>query len=350
MNKILLISNMYPSNRNPSFGVFVENIHDQLTNSNFDISKVVVNDNNLTKIAKLLSYTCFFLKIIVKIPFYKLFYVHFVSHSMIPFVLLSYIGIKPRIVSHVHGGDVKLLDGFSRNQFKIKRKIVQRALSISEKIVVPSYSYSKYVQQEYGVSADKILIYPSGGVDLDKFKLLPIEREQKLLGYAGRLIKSKNVDIIIRALVDLPDFHLEVVGDGNQKNALIELTKKLGVEKQVKFLPPMSQSELVLWYNKINTLIYPSDSESLGLVPIEAMACGAQVVLSDIPAFTELVDLSFNVCIVKEKKPEPYSKAILEKMDIENQDRKRIIEHNLDIIRKNYSSSVTLKSLKNVLF
>ncbi|WP_140251970.1 glycosyltransferase, partial [Vibrio parahaemolyticus] len=68
---------------------------------------------------------------------------------------------------------------------------------------------------------------------------------------------------------------------------------KLGVEKQVKFLPPMSQSELVLWYNKINTLIYPSDSESLGLVPIEAMACGAQVVLSDIPAFTELVDLSF---------------------------------------------------------
>ncbi|MFH4799175.1 glycosyltransferase family 4 protein [Vibrio alginolyticus] len=269
---------------------------------------------------------------------------------MIPFVLLSYIGIKPRIVSHVHGGDVKLLDGFSRNQFKIKRKIVQRALNISEKIVVPSYSYSKYVQKEYGVSADKILVYPSGGVDLDKFKLLPIEREQKLLGYAGRLIKSKNVDIIIRALVDLPDFHLEVVGDGNQKNALIELTKKLGVEKQVKFLPPMSQSELVLWYNKINTLIYPSDSESLGLVPIEAMACGAQVVLSDIPAFTELVDLSFNVCIVNEKKPERYSKVILEEMDIENQDRKKIIEHNLDIIRKNYSSSVTLKSLKNVLF
>lgn len=348
--RILLVSNMYPSEFSPSFGVFVKNIYNQLRDENKNINKVTISKSHANNLRKVFDYSFFFIFIFIKIPFYQLFYVHFVSHSMIPFVLLSYIGIKPRIVSHVHGGDVKLLDGFSRNQFKIKRKIVQRALSISEKIVVPSYSYSKYVQQEYGVSADKILVYPSGGVDLDKFKLLPIEREQKLLGYAGRLIKSKNVDIIIRALVDLPDFHLEVVGDGNQKNALIELTKKLGVENQVKFLPPMSQSELVLWYNKINTLIYPSDSESLGLVPIEAMACGAQVVLSDIPAFTELVDLSFNVCIVNEKKPERYSKAILEKMDIENQDRKEIIEHNLDIIRKNYSSSVTLKSLKNVLF
>ncbi|ENA1148969.1 glycosyltransferase family 4 protein [Vibrio alginolyticus] len=348
--KLLLISNMYPSCSSPSFGVFVDNIYKQILNEGFYIDKVVIDNNKGSAIKKTFRYILFFLKVVFLFPFYNVLYIHFISHSMIPFVLLSYVGIKPRIVSHVHGGDVKLLDGFSRNQFKIKRKIVQRALNISEKIVVPSYSYSKYVQKEYRVSADKILVYPSGGVDLDKFKLLPIEREQKLLGYAGRLIKSKNVDIIIRALVDLPDFHLEVVGDGNQKNALIELTKKLGVEKQVKFLPPMSQSELVLWYNKINTLIYPSDSESLGLVPIEAMACGAQVVLSDIPAFTELVDLSFNVCIVNEKKPERYSKVILEEMDIENQDRKKIIEYNLDIIRKNYSSSVTLKSLKNVLF
>ncbi|EEZ85698.1 conserved hypothetical protein [Vibrio harveyi 1DA3] len=269
---------------------------------------------------------------------------------MIPFVLLSYIGIKPRIVSHVHGGDVKLLNGFSCNQYKVKRKIVQRALNISDKIVVPSYSYSKYVQQEYGVSDDKILVYPSGGVDLDKFKILPIERKKNFLGYAGRLIKSKNVDVIIRALAKLPDFQLEIVGDGNQKSTLIALTKELGVDHRVSFLPPMSQDELICWYNKVDTLIYPSDSESLGLVPIEAMACGAQVVLSDIPAFTELEALSLNVCTVNEKKSESYAEAILKKSALDNKERKTIVEHNLNIVRNHYSSSVTLMSLKNVLF
>lgn len=347
--KILLVSNMFPSKNSPSFGVFVKNIHEQLSNAGLNINKVVISNYHGGKIRKIYSYMFFFLSIFLRIPFYKLFYVHFASHSMIPFVLLSYLGIRPKVICHVHGGDVKLLRGFNQAHFVLKRKIVQRALSISKKIIVPSKSYATFIQEEYSIVAEKLLVYPSGGVNQDNFKLLGIKRDKKLLGYAGRLIKSKNIDIIIQTLVYLPEYYLEIVGDGNQKASLVELVNKLGLTDRVNFLPPINQTELAVWFNKINILVYPSDSESLGLVPIEAMSCGALVVLSAIPPFIELQDLCPHACTVEEKNAETYALAIKKQCELQGQEREIVVEANLDIIRKNFSTVVTFENLKHAL-
>ncbi|TON99039.1 hypothetical protein CGH45_24035 [Vibrio parahaemolyticus] len=66
----------------------------------------------------------------------------------------------------------------------------------------------------------------------------------------------------------------------------VRLRKIANSMKGVTFLTGMSQSQLATVYNSINYLVFPSKrtSESLGLIPIEAMMCGVPVLSSTIGA------------------------------------------------------------------
>ncbi|WP_259663379.1 glycosyltransferase [Shewanella algae] len=106
------------------------------------------------------------------------------------------------------------------------------------------------------------------------------------MGYAGRLLRMKNVDKIISSLLYLDEsVKLEIVGDGSEKSNLVSVIDSLGLSNRVIILPFKNHIELAEWYSSIDILVYPSDSESLGLVPLEAMCCGTLTVLSSIPTF-----------------------------------------------------------------
>ncbi|BCV48802.1 hypothetical protein TUM17382_14950 [Shewanella algae] len=96
----------------------------------------------------------------------------------------------------------------------------------------------------------------------------------------------KNVDKIISSLLYLDEsVKLEIVGDGSEKSNLVSVIDSLGLSNRVIILPFKNHIELAEWYSSIDILVYPSDSESLGLVPLEAMCCGTLTVLSSIPTF-----------------------------------------------------------------
>lgn len=351
MRTILLISNMYPSSKEPGFGTFIKNIYTQLSEKGFTIDKLVIDKKN-KKIKKILDYLALYVKSIFKYKNYDFIYIHFVSHTSIPFIILDALGFKFNLIAHVHGGDVKLLNGFNKFHFFLKKKLVQKSLKIANAILIPSESYKDYLIDNYQIDREKLFIYPSGGVNIELFnKKNQIKREKKLIGYAGRLIKSKNVDLIIKSLVDLPEIKLEIVGDGPELKSLNELANKLSLSGRVSFHSSYSQEELAIWYNKINVLVYPSDSESLGLVPLEAISCGAKVLLSNIPAFSELQKNGINVSLLDLKSPNnifllrnKISMLINESDNISN----IIFENNIGIINKKYSSKATLGILQNV--
>ena len=100
--------------------------------------------------------------------------------------------------------------------------------------------------------------------------------------FAGRLIKDKNVDVLIKAVSllkrDYPEFCCCVVGDGPEKKALEKLAQELGVQKNVIFEGFQEYGALIGKIKASKVLVLPSSREGFGMVVIEAFACGVPVV------------------------------------------------------------------------
>lgn len=195
----------------------------------------------------------------------------------------------------------------------------------------------------YNLSLSDILIFPSGGVDQDIFNALESNPRRNVIGFAGRFIKSKNVDLLIESMKFLADdWKLELVGYGDQKNYLDDLVKKHGLSNKVYFFRPKSHSELANWYRTIDILVYPSETESLGLVPLEAMSCGSLTLLSKIPAFIEFSRLGINTFYLDEITPEFIARSIDLVNNITAIERNEMLLNNISLVKKHYGKvSVT---------
>lgn len=316
---------MYPSKESPSLGTFVFNAGLSISSDDVILNKVVINKKPRNIFHKLYIYILFYIKIIYVLltKKYEYVYAHYVSHVALPIALCLLLKKNIKVVSHVHGGDVKHLDGYSGFFFRLKLFFSKLLIHKSFKIIVPSNYYKRFIINEFLLDNDRdVIVYPSGGVDTALFSYSDVKRRHKTLGYAGRLIKSKNVDVIIESMVHLENYNLEIVGDGSEVDKLKLLAEKLNISDRVLFLPPKSQKELSDWYKTIHALIYPSSSESLGLVPIEAMSCGAHVVLSHIPAFNELSDIGFNVQIMPSISADSIVTSLMHTENLSDSERK----------------------------
>jgi len=100
--------------------------------------------------------------------------------------------------------------------------------------------------------------------------------------FAGRLIKEKNVDVLIKAVSllkkDSPEIYCCVVGDGPERKTLEKLTRELGVQENVIFEGFQEYGALIGKIKASKVFVLPSSREGFGMVVIEAFACGVPVV------------------------------------------------------------------------
>lgn len=94
--------------------------------------------------------------------------------------------------------------------------------------------------------------------------------EVPLLLALARLHPKKAIDILLKSLVNVPDAHLWIAGDGELKTELQDLAKTLGVDSRVRFLGWRNDREALLATADI--CVFPSRYEPFGTVTIEAWA------------------------------------------------------------------------------
>ncbi|SEI91603.1 Glycosyltransferase involved in cell wall bisynthesis [Pseudomonas linyingensis] len=125
------------------------------------------------------------------------------------------------------------------------------------------------LQDEFAGHGFKRLALWRKGVDLRQFqpRLEPGEGAPRFL-YAGRLAPEKNLAAFLD--LDLPG-DKQVVGDGPLR---AELESRY---PQVRFCGYLSQDELAEAYRGASVLVFPSRTDTLGLVMLEALACGTPV-------------------------------------------------------------------------
>lgn len=291
---ILLISNMYPDASNPSYGVFVKNQAELLKSESISIDFQVIHKRK-TKLTKIITYIYHYIMIIIKIIYkkYDFIYVHYVSLNALP-ILLGTFFRKQKIVANIHGSDI-----ITKNiGQEIIDKFTSKLLNKSSAIIVPSSYYKNFTSEKYKLPKQKFFVSPSAGINPQIFH--PIKNNiinNKFIGYVGRVEADKGWEYLLIAFKEICEKNsynnltLFLVGDGTESSKRDKLIKKLNLEDNVVVKPFTTQTELAYIYNKIDVLVFPSLRESLGLVGLEAMACGTPVIGSDIGGIrTYLVD------------------------------------------------------------
>lgn len=108
-----------------------------------------------------------------------------------------------------------------------------------------------------------------------------------VIGYIGRIVYEKGLDILIRSLASLPtESVLLFIGSGPHRPILNKLAFELGLSSRVLWIPWVKSSELPQYMNALDALVLPSRTtanwkEQFGRVLAEAMACETCVVGSD---------------------------------------------------------------------
>lgn len=298
--KIFLISNMYPSEKDSLFGVFVKNFRKELEKLGVTFSAVsVIKGKRASTLSKAFSYLKYYISVFYNFVFkkYDLVYVHFMSHNspVLAFLFFLFKKKKP-LVMNVHGDDVTNSKG---KKIDVLNKYVLRRTDF---VVVPSQYFKTMVLENYPfLKPEQLFVSPSAGVDKTKF--YPIEQTQQetpVLGMISRIDEGKGWDDFLKALKILKEKNVQfkaiIAGQGLQENDMRAMIKTFGLEETVDFLGLVKQDQLVHLYSKMDVLVFPTkrEAESLGLVGVEAMSCKTPVIGGDIAGLKTYINHNVN--------------------------------------------------------
>jgi glycosyltransferase involved in cell wall biosynthesis len=133
------------------------------------------------------------------------------------------------------------------------------------------------------------------GVDME-YAFVPaalqVDVPTRLL-FVGRLVPGKGVDVLLKAFSIVrarhPQTTLILVGDGPEAAALKASSRELGIDPAIRFEGAIEHGRLPEFYRKASLLVAPySGEEGLGLVLVEALACGCPVVTTRIEAVKDI--------------------------------------------------------------
>jgi Glycosyltransferase len=214
-----------------------------------------------------------------------------------------------------------------------RAKIFKLILNRSDIITVTG-NYTKDFLISIGIDNNKIFVLPHA-VD-NKFECKDVEKEYDII-YVGRLAKVKHVDILLKIVQSIknqhPDIKVAIVGDGECRNFLEDLSNKLSLNKNIYFAG--YQINVWEWYSKAKISVLTSEREGFPYSVIESLNCGVPVVTSDCGDVNDLVKNNYNGFIVKKYSDyESFAYNILKTLKNEK-------------LLKVYSSN-SLKSVKDV--
>ncbi len=219
---------------------------------------------------------------------------------------------KPRRVWHARRNTEMLLGLFLRHILRKNFKLLftsasQRKhsgytkwlISKMDAVVATSSKTAGYLECD-----SKVILH---GINLNDFTPSadkPALRKQlglpdtTLLGCYGRIRHQKGTDAFVDAMITLcgqnDDIAGIVMGRATEKHQafLDEQKAKVedaGLSDRILFKPEVSVDQIADWYRVLDLYVAPQRWEGFGLTPLEAMACGAPVVATDVGAFTEII-------------------------------------------------------------
>jgi glycosyltransferase involved in cell wall biosynthesis len=226
-------------------------------------------------------------------------------------------------------------------------KIVERAmLSLTNNIITVSSKTKKELKKIK--KSEKSFIIPNG-IDFNHITDIKPSIEESTIIFAGRLIKEKNVDVLIQSIVTvkkrIPDIKCLIIGNGPERLKLEKLTLDLKLSDNIIFKDFMENYDDLIGYMKSSKVfVLPSTREGFGMVVIEANACGIPVVTVDheMNAAVDLIVEDVNGFKVR-LEPADMSDKIIKSLEKQSEFRDKCIE-----MSRGYDWEIIVDSLEKI--
>jgi glycosyltransferase involved in cell wall biosynthesis len=192
-----------------------------------------------------------------------------------------------------------------------KKRLSRRIFGCwGERVIAISEPVKEHLVRDFKVEEERIRVIHHG-IDVNKFSAESTEhRVQKkkdlglgigpVIGIVARLSDVKGHIYLIEAmktvLANITDAQLLIVGEGKMKEELVDLSKRLGIEKHIYFLPSFAETKDVL--AAMDIFVLPSLKEGLGLSLMEAMAQGLAVIGTNVGGIKTLIQDGINGLLV----------------------------------------------------
>ncbi|MBQ4124060.1 glycosyltransferase [bacterium] len=249
----------------------------------------------------------------------------------------------------VHSSDISVLTSkLYRPYFKQK---LEDAYKKADFIAARSPILKKKIEEIIPETSNKVFVAYSG-IDDELVKEVS-DYEAKCLDFihtkdisvtaVASLIKRKNIDVIIKGLAELKDknFFLRIIGDGDERENLESLTKKLGLEKNIKFLGEINRSDVFSYLKKSSLFVLLSEKETFGLSYLEAMATMNIVIALKGDGIDGILKNEENAFLISSNPSE--LKKCIEKIASMNEDELKNLYFNMKNTINNYKQSDAAK-------
>ena len=235
---------------------------------------------------------------------------------------------KPMILTY--HGDVNVIhDEFIyKSAVYFYDKLIDKVLSYANIIISPSEYYieeSRFLRRY----KDKVIVIPNG-INLEEFDIpyskeecrrkLGLSTEENIILFVGVIHQHKGPDILIKAMQktvkEVPNTKLIFVGKEGVRGNLEDfekLSKKLGIEKNVKFAGFVEESLKPLYYRAADVFCLPStmSTEVFPIVLLEASASGFPMVVSGLNTFKCIIEDGYNGIVTKRGDEKNLAEAII---------------------------------------
>ncbi len=259
-------------------------------------------------------------------------------------------------ITTVHGSDVHGL------QFPMLKALNRIVINNSDVCTANSRASAKMVSDIAGredtqvvpMGVDTNLFLRSEKADIIKKKY---EIDGDVLLFVGRLIRWKGVYYLIKALPEVlkqhPKTKLLIVGSGPEKRRLIQLCAELAIINRVVFINEVLQEDLIPLYSMANILVLPSiiditgETEGLGVVLLEAMACRVPVIGSDVGGIKDIIKDYETGLLCEQKNPDSLAGKIIQLLSDEKL-RKKVIENGFKLVKEKFAWEVISDRFMNI--
>jgi glycosyltransferase involved in cell wall biosynthesis len=202
-------------------------------------------------------------------------------------------------------------------------------------IITPTESVRREVCEHLHVKPSKVISIPEAARDI--FRPIPIEEtietrrrlqiEDEFILFVGTIEPRKNLLTLLKAFEEILRStslrpQLVICGrEGWLTGELFSYVRESGLEDHLRFTGYLTDEDLCALYSSCRAFVYPSLYEGFGLPPLEAMACGAPVITSNIPAITETIGTTA-ARLITPTDTQALARSIIELFENENERRR----------------------------